>query len=82
MQKKDIAKRIQQAVVISDTQAAKLLDQILALLKTTLKAGEPIIISGFGKFAVRSMRARQGESVMISARRVVSFRPSLVKRGV
>ena len=84
MQKADIARRIHQQAGISETQAAKLLDQILELLKITLQAGEPITISGFGKFTVRSKGARQGrnprtgEAVMISARRVVSFRPSLV----
>jgi integration host factor subunit alpha len=84
MQKADIAKRIQQQVGISETEAATLLDWILALLKTTLQAGESITISGFGKFTVLSKRARQGrnprtgEAVMISARRVVTFRPSLL----
>ena len=41
---------------LSQTRAAKLLDRILALLKCTLQAGEPITISGFGKFTVRSKR--------------------------
>jgi integration host factor subunit alpha len=83
MRKRDIARHIHQQAGISQTEAAKLLDQILELLKTTLQAGEPIDIQRFGKFTVRSKRPRQGrnpqtgEAVMISARRVVTFHPSL-----
>jgi integration host factor subunit alpha len=86
MQKKEIAERIQQAAGTSGERAACLLDGILELLKTTLQKGEPIAISGFGRFTVRSKRARQGRNprtgnpVMISARRVVTFQPSLLLR--
>ena len=84
MDKADIARHIHQQVGISETESAKLLECVLELLKTTLKAGEPITISGFGKFTVLSKGARQGrnprtgDAVMISARRVVTFHPSLV----
>ena len=83
MQKIDIARRIQQQAGISKEQAARLLDWILELFKTTLQAGEPIIISGFGKFTARNKHARQGrnprtgEAVTIAARRVVTFHASL-----
>ena len=84
MQKADIARRIHQQGGISETQAVTLLDWFLELLKTTLQAGESIAIPGFGNFTVRSKRARlgrnprTGEAVMISAGRVVSFRPSVL----
>jgi integration host factor subunit alpha len=87
MQKKKITARIQQAVGIPGEQAATLLDGILDLFKATLQAGEPISIQNFGKFTVRSKRPRQGrnpqtgEAVMISARRVVTFQPSLVLKA-
>ena len=83
MQKADIARHIHQHAGISETESAKLLECVLELLKTTLKEGEPIVISGFGKFTVRrklprtGRNPRTGEAVMISARRVVSFHPSL-----
>jgi integration host factor subunit alpha len=87
MQKADIARHIHQQAGISETQAATLLDWILELLKTTLQAGEPIAIQGFGKFIVKSKAARlgrnprTGEAVTISARRVVTFQPSLVLKA-
>ena len=82
MQRADISRHIHQHAGISETEAAKALECVLEVLKTTLQAGEPITISGFGKFAVRSKHPRQGrnprtgEAVMISARRVVGFHPS------
>ena len=83
MRKQDIARHIRQHVGISEYEADQLLDRIHGLLKTTLQTGEPITIQGFGRFAVRNKLARPGrnlqtgEAMTISARRVVTFRPSL-----
>lgn len=89
MQKLDIATRIYQQAGIPMDEAAKLLDFILGLLKTTIQAGESIVIAGFGKFTVRNKLARigrnpqTGEAVTISARRVVTFHASpLLKQQV
>ena len=82
MQKKDIALRIHQEAEILEKDAATLLDWILDLFKTTLLQGESISISNFGTFTVRSKVARKGrnpqtgEELMISPRRVVTFRAS------
>ncbi|HKO30696.1 MAG TPA: integration host factor subunit alpha [Nitrospiraceae bacterium] len=87
MQKKDIAKRIHQEAGISEEEAATLLDRILELLKATLQKGEPIIISNFGKFTVRSKSSRPGrnpstgEAIMIAARRVVTFYASAILKA-
>lgn len=86
MRKLDIARRIHQEAGISEEEAATLLEWILDLLKTTLQKGEPISIHEFGKFTVRAKVARKGrnprtgEAMTISARKVVSFRPSLLLR--
>lgn len=53
MQKADIARHIRQHVGISKTEATKAQKCVLELLKTTRQEGEPIAISGFGKFTVR-----------------------------
>ncbi|RPH80568.1 MAG: integration host factor subunit alpha [Nitrospiraceae bacterium] len=84
MQKREIARHIHQQAGISEREAAKVLECVLELLKTTLQNGEPIAIQGFGKFTVRDKRSRPGrnlqtgEALMISARRVVTFHPSLL----
>jgi len=82
MRKVDIARRIHQQAGISGNEAAKLLDGTLEILASILRTGEPITIFGFGKFTVRSRPPRKGrnpstgEAIMISARKVVTFRPS------
>jgi integration host factor subunit alpha len=82
MRKADIARSIHQQAGIPETQAAELLEWVLELLKSTLQHGEPIVISNFGKFAVRSKRARTGrnprtgEEILVTARRAVSFHAS------
>jgi integration host factor subunit alpha len=82
MRKLDIATRIHQEAGIPTDDAAKLLEWIVGFLKTTLQAGEPITIAGFGKFTVREKHARPGrnpktgEAMTISARRVVTFHAS------
>jgi integration host factor subunit alpha len=56
-------------------------------IKATLSQGQKIKISGFGNFVVREKRSRigrnpqTGESIEISARRVLTFRPSQVLRA-
>lgn len=82
MRKADIAKRILQKAGISEQEAATLVEWILEFLKTTLQKDDPITIHGFGKFTVHSKAPRKGrnpitgETMTISARRVVSFRAS------
>ncbi|MCT6885861.1 MAG: integration host factor subunit alpha, partial [Gilliamella apis] len=52
-------------------------------IRVALEKGEPVKLSGFGNFAVRDKNSRPGrnpktgESVDISARRVVTFRPGI-----
>lgn len=61
--------------------------EIACLLKTTLQQGESITIFGFGTFKVRNKLPRKawnfitGESLIITARRVVTFRSSTSLRA-
>src|SRR5690242_13299332 len=87
MQKADIAEQIHQQAGISKEDAARVLEWILELLKTTLQKGESITIANFGKFTVRQKHARPGrnpqtgEALTISARRVVTFHASPLFKG-
>ena len=82
MRKVEIAHRIHQEAGISEKDAATLLNWVLELFKSTLQKGEPLSISKFGVFAVRTKAPRPGrnprtrEGIMIAARRVVTFRAS------
>ena len=61
-------------------QSAKLVDSLFEVIKQTLESGEDVLISGFGKFSVRAKLERRGrnphtgEPLMLSARKVVTFK--------
>jgi len=60
-------------------QASEAVEAFLEILKNCLIDGSDVLISGFGKFNVREKRERKGrnpktgESLMLDARRVVTF---------
>ena len=67
-------------------ESIDIVDQLFDILKETLEVGEKIKISGFGNFVVREKRPRKGrnpqtgEEMLISGRRIVTFKPSYVLR--
>ena len=69
-------------------QSVEFLEQVFAIMKETLETGEKIKISGFGNFVVREKRSRKGrnpktgEEMAISARRVLTFKPSYLLRKI
>ena len=56
--------------------------EILHIVKSSLENGDDVLLSGFGKFNVKDKSARKGrnpktgESLMLDAKRVVTFKPS------
>jgi integration host factor subunit alpha len=66
---------------LSKTEARELVELFFEELVATLAVGEQVKLSGFGNFDLRDKKERPGrnpktgEKVMISARRVVTFRP-------
>lgn len=64
-----------------------IIESFLEIIKSELERGNTVMISGFGKWTVRSKRERKGrnpktgEEVTIKARTVVTFKasPNLVK---
>ncbi len=87
MTKADIVEALYEKVGFSKKQAADLVELVFQSLKDTLAKGQKIKISGFGNFVVRDKRSRvgrnpqTGQSIEISARRVLTFRPSQVLRS-
>lgn len=63
-------------------EARDLLEMVLEQVKNELENGNEVKISGFGKWNVKSKRARPGRNphtggkIEISARHVVTFHPS------
>jgi integration host factor subunit alpha len=87
MTKADIVEALYEKVGFSKKEAADLVELVFDTIKNTLSQGQKIKISGFGNFVVREKRSRvgrnpqTGESIEISARRVLTFRPSQVLRA-
>jgi integration host factor subunit alpha len=67
---------------ITMKKSTELVESLLGVLKDTLTSGEDVLISGFGKFCVKDKDARRGrnpatgEDMMLSARKVVTFKCS------
>jgi integration host factor subunit alpha len=86
MTKADIVETVYEKVGFSRKESAELVDLVFDLMKETLEDGSKIKISGFGNFIVREKRSRKGrnpqtgEEIQISARRVLTFKPSQVLR--
>ena len=84
--KEDIINNIYHQVGLSKSQSRAVLENLLEIIKKSLEEGEDILISGFGKFAVKQKEPRRGrnpqttEDLQLRARRVVVFKTSGVLR--
>ena len=67
-------------------RSAELIEILLEQIKSTLEKGEDVLISGFGKFCVKSKKERRGrnpatgDDMMLAQRQVVTFRCSHLLR--
>ncbi len=88
MTKADIVENIYEKVGISKKETAAVVQTIFDTIKETLEDEENVKISGFGNFVIRKKRARRGrnpqtgEEIEISARKVITFKPSNVLKDL
>jgi integration host factor subunit alpha len=84
MTKGDIVERISEKIGFSKKEASEVVDSIFEVLKSRLADGGKVKISGFGNFVVNQKRPRKGrnpqtgEEIIITGRRVLSFKASPV----
>lgn len=82
--KNDLIDKITAETGLSRKECLSVVDSILEIMKDDLSHGNSVMISGFGKWTVKNKGARRGrnpqtgEDLTISARRVVTFKPSTV----
>ena len=87
MTKADVVETIYQRVGFSKKESAELVETIFEVIKEALVNGEKVKFSGFGNFIVREKNARKGrnpqtgEEIQLAARRVLTFKPSLVLKN-
>tara|TARA_B100000686_G_C16332476_1_gene733817 strand:- start:270 stop:593 length:324 start_codon:yes stop_codon:yes gene_type:complete len=80
--KADIVDRVYEKVGFTRKDAEDAVDVVIDEIKSVLADGESVRISGFASFNLRSKKARNarnpktGETIVIKARKVLSFKPS------
>ena len=80
--KAHLIEKVTVEVGLNKKVAMDIIERLFEILKGCLERGEDLKISGFGTFHVRSKKTRMGrnpqtgEAMEISARRVVTFKPS------
>ena len=78
--KKDIVDQVQEQLGFPKNQSVDIAESLLELIKSSLEAGDDVLVSGFGKFCVKDKAERKGrnpatgEDAILPARRVVTFK--------
>ncbi len=87
MTKADLVENIYERVGFSKKESAEIVELVFEIIKQTLEQGEKIKIAGFGNFVVREKKSRRGrnpqtgQEIRISARKVLTFKPSQVLKN-
>jgi integration host factor subunit alpha len=72
--------------IFTKSECAEIVDTLFEIVKKTLEEGEDVLVSGFGKFSVKDKNQRRGRNpqtgnpIMLSPRKVVTFKCSGVLR--
>ncbi len=80
--KPDIIRSIRNKFDFPINRSTEIFECFLGIIKESLETGEDVIISGFGKFCVKEKNVRRGrnpqtgESIILEARKVVTFKCS------
>ncbi len=87
MTKADLVERIYSKLGLSKSESSQIVESVFEIMKSTLENGEKIKIAGFGNFEVKEKTTRRGrnpqtgDEIEISARRVLSFKPSQILKA-
>ena len=82
MTKADIVEMVHEKTGFSKKESSEAVESILEILKGKLEQGDKVKLSGFGIFVIRRKDVRKdrnpktGEEMEISARKVLTFKPS------
>ncbi len=86
--KANIVDTIHDELGFPKNRSAELIEILLEQIKNTLDNGQDVLISGFGKFCVKEKKARRGrnpatgDDMMLTSRKVVTFRCSPMLRKI
>lgn len=88
MTKVDLVDLVYERIGSSKKEACEIVEEVFKIIEDSLQRGEKVKISGFGSFTVNYKRARRGRNpqtgitITIDSRRVLSFKPSQVLKGL
>ena len=80
--KRELAKSLVEEVGLNKRKASYFVDDFFEEIRLALENGNPLHFSGFGNFVLRDKKERPGrnpktgECLSVTARRVVTFKPS------
>ncbi len=80
--KADLVEHLHEVMGLNKREAKDLIEAFFEQIAAALQGGKHVKISGFGNFELRDKKERPGrnpktgEEVAVSARRVVTFKPS------
>jgi len=86
--KADLVERVFEKIGLSKREATDVVEFVFDAIKENLTKSDKVKISGFGNFVVRRKKARvgrnpqSGEEMMITARSVLTFKPSQVLKAM
>lgn len=84
--KTQIVDTVQERIGFSRKRSAALVEDLLEIIKSTIESGDDVLISGFGKFCVKTKGERKGrnpatgDTMTLTQRKVVTFKCSAVLR--
>ena len=84
--KADIVEAVAEQNGYTNKRSVEMIETLLEIIKSTLESGEDVLVSRFGKFCVNEKKERMvrnlatGEAMMLSPRKVVTFKCSLPLR--
>ncbi len=79
--KNDIVERVHE-LGFTKNKSVDIIESLLEIIKKTLESGNDVLISGFGKFCVKTKNQRRGrnpatgDDLMLPGRKVVTFKCS------
>ena len=86
--KVQIAQKVADDCGFMKGEASEIIEKLLEIMKSRLASGGDVVISGFGKWNVRSKHSRRGrnpqtgEQMVLDARKVVTWKYSPVLKKV
>ena len=87
MTKADLVDKMHAHTGLTKDEAFACLETVLETIKKTLEMAETVKINGFGSFIVKEKKSRRGrnpqtgEPITITARKVLTFKPSTVLKN-